>query len=141
MLAVMFLDLDHFKAVNDTCGHATGDELLVQFTRRVQECLREDDTLARLGGDEFIVLLPEVDTLDDVHRISRRLLARTGTPFRINDRDIHLGMSVGISMYPADGTTVEELLNRADVAMYHSKRDGRNRYRLFDTDTDTAPAS
>ncbi|NVD35345.1 diguanylate cyclase domain-containing protein [Marinobacter lutaoensis] len=131
MLAVLFLDLDHFKQVNDTLGHAVGDALLVQFTQRVRDCLREDDTLARLGGDEFVVLLPEMDTLDDVIRVATRLVSQNATPYRIDGQEIRLGTSIGISVYPNDGTTVEELLNGADVAMYRSKRDGRNLYRLF----------
>lgn len=103
----------------------------MQFTQRVRDCLREDDTLARLGGDEFVVLLPEMDTLDDVIRVATRLVSQNATPYRIDGQEIRLGTSIGISVYPNDGTTVEELLNGADVAMYRSKRDGRNLYRLF----------
>ena len=134
LLAVMFIDLDQFKEVNDTLGHAVGDELLLQFTSRVRDYLREDDTLARLGGDEFIVLLPELDKLSDVTQVAERLIELNRKPYVINNESIQVGSSIGISLYPEDGTTVQELLNGADIAMYRSKRDGRNQYHLFNPD-------
>jgi len=134
LLAVMFIDLDQFKEVNDTLGHAVGDELLLQFTSRVRDYLREDDTLARLGGDEFIVLLPELDKLSDVTQVAERLIELNRKPYLINNESIQIGSSIGISLYPEDGTTVQELLNGADIAMYRSKRDGRNQYHLFNPD-------
>lgn len=134
LLAVMFIDLDRFKEVNDTLGHAVGDELLLQFTARVRDYLREDDTLARLGGDEFIVLLPELDKLSDVTQVAERLIELNRKPYVINNESIQIGSSIGISLYPEDGTTVQELLNGADIAMYRSKRDGRNQYHLFNPD-------
>lgn len=136
MLAVMFMDLDKFKEVNDTLGHATGDELLVQFTGRIRNCLREDDTLARLGGDEFVVLLPEMETLESVVAVAERLIEATRSPYRINGQPLKVSTSIGISLYPADGKTTKELLNGADIAMYQAKRDGRNGYQLFNPDTD-----
>ncbi|GGC74209.1 diguanylate cyclase domain-containing protein [Marinobacter halophilus] len=134
LLAVMFIDLDRFKEVNDTLGHAVGDELLLQFTHRVHDCLREDDTLARLGGDEFIVLLPEMEKLEDVLVVAERLIDINRKPYRIREHNAQIGSSIGISLYPEDGTTVQELINGADIAMYRSKRDGRNRYHLFNPD-------
>lgn len=131
LLAVLFMDLDRFKEVNDTLGHAVGDELLLQFTQRVQGCLREDDTLARLGGDEFIVLLPELEKLDDVMLVADRLIDINRKPYQIDNHSVQVGSSIGISLYPRDGTTVQELINGADIAMYRSKRDGRNCYHLF----------
>ncbi|ABM18888.1 diguanylate cyclase domain-containing protein [Marinobacter nauticus] len=131
LLAVMFMDLDRFKEVNDTLGHAVGDDLLLQFTARVKDCLREDDTLARLGGDEFIVLLPEMEQLSDVFAVADRLIEVNKRPYQINGNHINVGSSIGISLYPEDGTTVQELINGADIAMYRAKRDGRNRYKLF----------
>lgn len=131
LLAVMFMDLDRFKEVNDTLGHAVGDDLLLQFTARVKDCLREDDTLARLGGDEFIVLLPEMEQLSDVFAVADRLIEVNKRPYQINGNQINVGSSIGISLYPEDGTTVQELINGADIAMYRAKRDGRNRYKLF----------
>ncbi|MCK7547279.1 diguanylate cyclase domain-containing protein [Marinobacter koreensis] len=134
-LAVLFLDLDHFKRINDTHGHAVGDELLVQFTQRVTRCLREDDTLARLGGDEFIVLLPEVDTVEDVRLVAERLISLNEQPYQIEDASVRVGSSIGVSLYPEDGSTAEELLQGADAAMYRSKREGRNLYRVFNPGT------
>ncbi|XOB94100.1 diguanylate cyclase domain-containing protein [Pseudomonadota bacterium 24LQ007] len=131
LLAVMFMDLDRFKEVNDTLGHAVGDDLLLQFTTRVKDCLREDDTLARLGGDEFIVLLPEMERLSDVFAVADRLIEANKRPYQINGNQINVGSSIGISLYPEDGTTVQELINGADIAMYRAKRDGRNRYKVF----------
>ncbi|WP_341582150.1 diguanylate cyclase domain-containing protein [Marinobacter metalliresistant] len=131
LLAVMFMDLDHFKGVNDRLGHAAGDELLLQFTSRVQSCLREDDTLARLGGDEFIVLLSDLEHLDDVYRVAERLIARNHEPYHINGESLNVGSSIGISLYPRDGITASELLQGADIAMYRAKQDGRNLFRLF----------
>ena len=131
LLAVMFMDLDRFKEVNDTLGHAVGDDLLLQFTTRVKDCLREDDTLARLGGDEFIVLLPEMERLSDVFAVADRLIEANKRAYQINGNHINVGSSIGISLYPEDGTTVQELINGADIAMYRAKREGRNRYKLF----------
>ncbi|MDX1551422.1 MAG: diguanylate cyclase [Marinobacter sp.] len=131
LLAVMFMDLDHFKQINDTLGHATGDELLLQFTHRVQECLREDDTLARLGGDEFIILLPEMNHVEDVHRVARRLLGIASQPYHVGGEEVTVGASIGVSLYPEDGTTANTLMQAADIAMYRAKRDGRNLYCLF----------
>lgn len=131
LLAVIFMDLDEFKEVNDSLGHAVGDELLLQFTHRVRSCLREDDTLARLGGDEFIVLLPEMENLDHVMAVAERLIGINDQPYLVHGNSLKIGSSLGVSLYPEDGSTVGELINGADVAMYRSKRDGRNRYHLF----------
>ncbi|RTR04518.1 EAL domain-containing protein [Halomonas nitroreducens] len=130
-LAVLFLDLDHFKQVNDSLGHALGDELLVRVTERLQGHLREDDTLARLGGDEFIVLLPDVMEIDEVTRVARRLIESVSAPFELGKHRFRVGCSVGISLYPDDGDSDEILLKRADAAMYRAKQEGRNTYRLF----------
>ncbi|MDL0429890.1 diguanylate cyclase [Marinobacter sp. TBZ242] len=131
LLAVMFLDLDHFKQINDTLGHAIGDELLLQFTHRVQDCLREDDTLARLGGDEFIVLLPEIEHVKDVHHVASRLLEIAVHPYLVGGQQVTVGASIGVSLYPHDGTSAGELMESADIAMYRAKRDGRNLYCFF----------
>ncbi len=131
LLAVMFMDLDHFKEVNDRLGHAAGDELLILFTNRVQGCLREDDTLARLGGDEFIVLLPDLEKIEDAFQVADRLIARNQETYRINGECLKVGSSIGISLYPQDGATASELLQGADIAMYRAKQDGRNLFRLF----------
>ncbi|MDR5866441.1 EAL domain-containing protein [Halomonas koreensis] len=130
-LAVLFLDLDHFKQVNDSLGHALGDELLVKLTERLQQHLREDDTLARLGGDEFIALLPDVQEVDEVTRVARRLIEAASAPFELGRHRYRVGCSVGISVYPDDGEAPETLVQRADAAMYRAKQEGRNTYRLY----------
>lgn len=133
-LAVLFLDLDHFKQVNDSLGHALGDELLVKLTERLVHHLREDDTLARLGGDEFIALLPEVVEIDEVTRVARRLIDAASATFDLGGRRIRVGCSLGISVYPDDGDEPEVLVQRADAAMYRAKEEGRNTYRLYRAD-------
>ncbi|ATJ84655.1 EAL domain-containing protein [Halomonas beimenensis] len=130
-LAVLFLDLDHFKRVNDSLGHALGDELLVKLTGRLKQHLREDDTLARLGGDEFLVLLPDVQEIDEVTRVARRLIESVSAPFELGRHRFRVGCSLGISLYPDDGDDAEALVQRADAAMYRAKQEGRNTYRLF----------
>ena len=130
-LALIFIDLDHFKQVNDTLGHAVGDELLLQVAQRLQARLREDDTLARLGGDEFLALLPEVNAVDEATRVARRLIEAIREPFQIDDNSFRIGCSLGISLYPEDGDSPEALVRNADTAMYRAKREGRNTYRLF----------
>ncbi|MCE8040548.1 EAL domain-containing protein [Halomonas daqingensis] len=130
-LAVIFVDLDHFKEVNDALGHAFGDELLVMMSERLQLRLREDDTLARLGGDEFLVLLPDLEEVDEVTRIARRLVEAVSEPCVIEGQEFRIGCSLGISLYPDDATTAEALVHNADVAMYRAKEEGRNGYRLY----------
>ncbi|MFY0989101.1 EAL domain-containing protein [Halomonas sp. C05BenzN] len=130
-LAVIFIDLDHFKQVNDTLGHAVGDELLVKVAERLAHRLREDDTLARLGGDEFIVMLPELDEPDEVTRVARRLVEGISEPFTLGGHEFRIGCSLGISLYPDDGDSPEPLVRNADAAMYRAKQEGRNTYRLY----------
>lgn len=130
-LAVIFVDLDHFKEVNDALGHAFGDELLVMMAERLQLRLREDDTLARLGGDEFLVLLPDLEEVDEVTRVARRLVEAVSEPCVLEGQEFRIGCSLGISLYPDDATTAESLIHNADVAMYRAKQEGRNGYRLY----------
>ncbi|MCH4562963.1 EAL domain-containing protein [Halomonas sp. EGI 63088] len=130
-LAVVFIDLDHFKQVNDTLGYAVGDELLLKVAERLGHRLCEDDTLARLGGDEFLVLLPEFDALDEVTRVARRLIEEVSEPFQMGGHEFRVGCSLGISLYPDDGTTPEVLVRNADAAKYRAKQEGRNTYRLY----------
>ncbi|WP_319784333.1 EAL domain-containing protein [Oceanisphaera sp. IT1-181] len=135
-LAVLFIDLDHFKQVNDSLGHAAGDELLLEVSKRMAARLREDDTLARLGGDEFIVLLPDLTDANEVTIIARRLLEAVGEPVLLNNQQFRVGCSVGISLYPDDASNAQQLLQHADAAMYRAKQEGRNTYRLFSTALD-----
>ncbi|MDT0500493.1 MULTISPECIES: EAL domain-containing protein [unclassified Halomonas] len=133
-LAVIFIDLDHFKQVNDALGHAAGDELLLRVSQRLHAGLREDDTLARLSGDEFIVLLNDVEEVDQVTRVARRLIDTIGEPFKIDGQVFRVGCSLGIGLYPDDATTASALVRCADSAMYQAKQEGRNTYRLFRAD-------
>lgn len=135
-LAVVFIDLDHFKQVNDTLGHALGDELLLQVSERMGHKLREDDTLARLGGDEFIALLPDISDFSEATRIAQRLIDTISAPFCIEGHTFRIGSSLGISLYPDDGTTPEALIQSADAAMYRAKHEGRNTYRLYRSEMD-----
>jgi diguanylate cyclase (GGDEF)-like protein/PAS domain S-box-containing protein len=130
-LAVMFLDLDRFKIVNDTLGHSMGDRLLKAVANRLQSCLRRGDTLSRFGGDEFTLLLPEVRTRDDVVVIATKILDRLGGPFVIDGHELFVGASIGVAMYPEAGETGEALIQNADIAMYHVKGRGKNGYQFF----------
>ena len=130
-LAVMFLDLDRFKIVNDTLGHTMGDRLLKAVANRLQGCLRGGDTLSRFGGDEFTLLLPEVRTRDDVVVIGSKILDKLSAPFVIDGHELFVGASIGIAMYPEAGDSVESLVQSADIAMYHVKRRGKNGYQFF----------
>ncbi len=125
MVAVMVLDLDHFKFVNDSWGHPCGDQLLVLTARRLENCVRQGDTVARLGGDEFALVLPGLKTIEDISAIASKLLKELGRPSQLNGREISGGASLGISLYPGDGETGDELLANADAAMYHAKAEGR----------------
>ena len=131
-LAVVFIDLDKFKAVNDSMGHAAGDELLRQIAARLQGCLRESDLLGRLGGDEFIVA---AEALHDAPRnaieLADKLLAQMKRPFLVGDQSLSMGFSAGIAIYPGDGETPEALIANADAAMYQAKQQGRFRAALF----------
>jgi diguanylate cyclase (GGDEF)-like protein/PAS domain S-box-containing protein len=130
-LAVMFLDLDRFKVVNDTLGHSMGDRLLKAVADRLQSCLRGGDTLSRFGGDEFMLLLPEVRTRDDVAVIANKILQQLHAPFVIDGHDLFLGASIGIAMYPEAGTNEETLIQNADIAMYHVKGRSKNGFQFF----------
>lgn len=130
-LAVLFLDLDRFKVINDSLGHDAGDHLLQEVARRIADCVRESDTVSRLGGDEFTVLLTALHSGNDAARIARKILESLRAPVTINDRDLYVTTSIGIALYPDDGTQGETLLKNADTAMYLAKEHGRNNYQLF----------
>lgn len=131
MLAVMFLDLDGFKVVNDSLGHLTGDELLQAVAMRLRSCMREGDTLARAGGDEFNLLLPEIHGRENVAAIAEKLIEALKCPITLGGHDICVGLSVGIALYPDDGGNMEALIRHADMAMYHIKARGKNGYEFF----------
>jgi len=130
-LAVMFIDLDRFKVVNDTLGHHVGDKLLVEVARRLQAAVRESDIVARLGGDEFIIVLTDVESDLAVASVAEKIVATLGQTYPIGDHELHTSPSVGISMFPADGANVEALMKNADAAMYHAKDHGRNNFQFF----------
>jgi diguanylate cyclase (GGDEF)-like protein/PAS domain S-box-containing protein len=130
-LAVMYLDVDHFKLVNDGLGHSFGDVLLSDIAQRLQESLRASDTISRIGGDEFSILLPEVTNTEGVAGVARKILDSLGRPFHLDGHDLFVSASMGISFYPSDGDDVETLLKCADAAMYRAKELGRNQAQLF----------
>lgn len=130
-LGVLFVDLDHFKKVNDTYGHATGDAVLVEVANRLNSCVRESDTVARLGGDEFVILLCNLPNAEDTAIVAERILKACSTPIQVGTRFCQVSVSIGVAAWPADGVTVEELLHNADLAMYSSKGEGRNTLRFY----------
>ena len=136
-LAVLMLDLDGFKLINDTHGHAVGDKALCEFARRVTALLRADSVLARLGGDEFVIIMPKIASLDDPTNLARRIAAAVAEPFVIGDVSAEFGVGVGIAIAPNDGTDPEELLRRADRALYRAKGAGRSSVRFFEPEMDT----
>ncbi len=131
-LAVMFIDLDHFKWVNDNLGHEAGDKLLQETAKRLNTSVRDSDTVARLGGDEFTIILLQIDTISDVKIIAKRILDNFSEPFMINNQEIGIGASIGISFFPEHGDDVENLLKNADIAMYQAKEGGRNNFCFFE---------
>lgn len=131
MLGIMFVDLDHFKPVNDTHGHEIGDRLLEAVAMRLRTQLRESDTVSRRGGDEFTILLTQVSGMEACVRIAQSILAQLAQPFHIEGIDLHIGASIGISLYPDHGRDAQILLTRADEAMYLAKQSGRNNWVLY----------
>jgi diguanylate cyclase (GGDEF)-like protein/PAS domain S-box-containing protein len=130
-LAVMILDLDYFKNINDTLGHHMGDRLLQAVGSRLTDLLRKGDTIARMGGDEFLILLPEISSVGVTKTIAQKIVEAFQSPFVIDDRKLHITTSVGIAIYPDVSDNVETLIKNADIAMYHAKGSGRNNYQLF----------
>lgn len=140
-ITLMYLDLDHFKEINDTFGHDKGDLLLKEGARRLLSCVREVDTVARLGGDEFTVILDNLENKFVTERIAEDILSKFAQPFQLDDELVYISTSIGISVYPADGEDVEVLLKNADQAMYAAKQDGRNRFHYFTPQMQEAASS
>jgi diguanylate cyclase (GGDEF)-like protein/PAS domain S-box-containing protein len=136
-VAVLFLDLDNFKNVNDSLGHSVGDKLLQEVARRLRACMRASDTVSRQGGDEFVILMPDVDDPADIARGAQKILDAVASAYGIDGHELVTTPSMGISVYPTDGTDVEALLKNADAAMYHAKESGRNNYQFFTPDMNT----
>jgi diguanylate cyclase (GGDEF)-like protein/PAS domain S-box-containing protein len=139
MLAVMFVDLDRFKQVNDTLGHKVGDGLLTGVTERMKGCLREGDTLARLAGDEFTVLLPVLPHPDAAGNVAEKFLECLARPLNIDGHELRVTASIGVSIYPDDGEDADSLLQRADTAMYRIKEAGRNGWLRYNAEMSTCP--
>ena len=129
-LAVLFLDLDRFKEINDTYGHETGDKLLIAITKNLKECVREEDTIARLGGDEFTIILQNISKKYTA-KIADIILEKMQKPFYINNIELHATFSIGISLYPEDANSADLLVRNADTAMYHAKDKGKNNYKFY----------
>lgn len=130
-LAVLFIDLDRFKTINDTLGHHIGDTLLIEVANRLKQCIRASDIVARLGGDEFIVALPGVESSRDAAHVAEKILKALAQPYSISERTLHTTPSIGISIFPDDAQDEEILMKNADVAMYYAKDRGRNNYQFF----------
>lgn len=130
-LALLYLDLDRFKQVNDCHGHAIGDLLLQEVATDIQACVRTTDTVSRHGGDEFVVLLTQIEEVHDSAQVAAKLLSRVAQPRIVNKHEVQISLSIGISVYPEHGRDAETLVRNADTAMYSSKENGRNAYQFF----------
>ncbi len=130
-LAVLFLDLDHFKEINDTLGHDAGDQLLVEITKRLNQNIRTSDTVSRFGGDEFVFVITSLDDQQNVTFVAQNLINAIQAPFHISSNELNVTSSIGIAIFPNDGDTAEILIRNADLAMYHSKETGRNTYNFY----------
>ena len=130
-LAVLFLDLDRFKTINDSLGHQLGDRLLQSVASRILVCVREGDTVARVGGDEFVIVIPGIGSQADAAAVGGKILEVLASAFHLHGHDLHVNASIGISVYPSDGTDAETLMRNADTAMYHAKDSGRANYQFF----------
>ena len=134
LVAVMFMDLDRFKNINDTLGHNVGDELLIQLSQRLSKTVRDGDTIARFGGDEFAILLDDIDSDNHISSLAKKLLGTLTTPFKINKQELFITASIGVSIFPNDGEDPDTLLRNADVAMYRAKDLGKNNYQFYSDD-------
>ncbi len=130
-LAILFIDLDRFKVINDTLGHQVGDKLLIEVSNRLSSVMRESDTVARLGGDEFLVMMDSLRDVEDASRVAKKIVSCLQSEFIIDGKEIYIGASVGISVYPNDGQDVNNLIKAADIAMYQVKSSGKNSYRFY----------
>jgi diguanylate cyclase (GGDEF)-like protein len=130
-LAVFFLDLDRFKDINDSLGHTIGDALLKAVADRIRRCVREGDTIARFGGDEFTLMIPKIENVEDAAKIAQKIIETLKIPFTIAERELFVTTSIGISLYPTDGTDPDTLVRNADTAMYRAKDQGRDNYQLY----------
>lgn len=128
LISLLYIDLDRFKHINDSCGHRIGDELLVQVAERLNSSIRAEDTAARLGGDEFIILLSEVKSVTDVKHFARKIIKNINKPFQVEQHVLNIGCSIGFSIYPEHSHKIDKLIHVADNAMYQAKQAGRNTF-------------
>ncbi len=133
-VAILFIDLDRFKVINDTLGHQVGDKLLIEVSGRLTRVMRDSDTVARLDGDEFVVMMDSLRDVEDASRVAKKIVSSLQQEFVIEGKDIYIGASVGISVFPGDGDDVADLLKAADIAMYQVKSEGKNSYRFYSPD-------
>jgi diguanylate cyclase len=136
--AVLFMDMDRFKQINDSLGHAVGDQLLQSIAHRLGDCVRNSDTLSRQGGDEFVVLLSNIMHAEDAALIAQKILTALAVPYLLDHHELRVSVSIGIGIYPDHGSDAETLLKSADIAMYHAKESGRNHYKFFETESQSA---
>ena len=129
--AILFLDLDDFKIINDTLGHSSGDEVLVSFAKKFKEIIRTNDMIARVGGDEFIVVLSDISSYLFIERVCTKILTLVNKPFNINNTNFNIGVSIGVAIYPENGADLKSLIHNADSAMYHAKNKGKNLFEFF----------
>jgi diguanylate cyclase (GGDEF)-like protein/PAS domain S-box-containing protein len=141
LIALMILDLDNFKNINDTMGHLSGDILLKKVALGLQKCMRQYDTVGRLGGDEFVIIINDADTIQDIITFTEKILAVFQKPFDILGQQTYVTTSIGVAVYPLHGSTIETLLKKADVAMYVAKKSGRNTFRFFSDSMDVQDAT
>lgn len=134
MLSICFIDLDGFKAINDTFGHDTGDLLLKQVSERLKACVRKSDTVARMGGDEFVIMLQDIGEPEDAEITAGKILKELAKSFVLSGKELFITVSIGLSLYPTDGTGIEDLMKKADTAMYNAKKAGKNNFRLYSSD-------
>ncbi|MBS1140009.1 MAG: putative signaling protein [Proteobacteria bacterium] len=136
MLAICYLDLDNFKPINDRFGHSAGDFLLIEVAQRLKSCVRSGDTVSRLGGDEFVLLVSNLDDVHECNQAINRIISALTQPFRISEHTVTISASIGVTLYPHDGSDADTLIRHADQAMYAAKQGGRNRHHLFDPEND-----
>lgn len=139
-LAIFFLDLDHFKHINDSLGHKAGDQLLCEVAKRLKACVREGDTVARLGGDEFTLILEDIQSVQYVAKIAEKVISSVSKSYILGTTEVNVSPSIGVSLYPADGRDVDVLVRNADAAMYHAKNTGRNNFQFYSAEMNAQAA-
>ncbi|WP_013323124.1 diguanylate cyclase domain-containing protein [Gloeothece verrucosa] len=128
---VLYLDLDGFKLINDTMGHDMGDQVLIEVAKRLKMCVRQTDAVARIGGDEFVVLLQDVNHIQGAERVAQEIIQIISRPIQLHNKQMHIGVSIGVAVAPGNGTNLNQLLRNADHAMYHAKQSGKNTYKFY----------